>query len=164
MHALLLLAGRALLGAELVVFVFWLVVLGVVGSRFPGTFLETIVVAFHYGATFAVYAAIIESERALERRRSGKHAAAPMVNMWLALAAVALVTDSSGLALLLAEHPESTLDAVSFRMLLALNALCVGLCALDLIWLLALRVLVSLAPPRPARAEQPPAARMPLAL
>jgi hypothetical protein len=146
--AFLLRCGRVLLVLELCAFIYWVVVIGVVGAAHPQTFLGSIVSALHYTATFAVYQGIAEIVKAYEESSSGRRdvVQVQLGNMWIALAAVALVTDCTGLALAMRHNtalPEADkLDATSHNMIVALAALFVALTVVDALWLLALRILV----------------------
>jgi hypothetical protein len=136
--------GRAILGAEFLVFVYWVTCIGVVGLSDPATFDSSIVSALHYGATFALYMAIIEVERSHHASSHGHGGVeVPTSNMWLALAVVALVTDTAGLMNVARSSAFATLPHLLWVMLVVLNSLLVGMTAVDIAWLLGLRVMLA---------------------
>ena len=138
-------AGRLLLVLEFALFVYWVVVIGVVGFADPNTFLSSIASATHYGATFAVYAGISEIDKANRRVRAGKrvNVEVSMNNMWIAIAVVALVTDVASVMLVVRGTDSTFLQTAYWVLLVVLNSLFVGMTALDILWLLVLRASVA---------------------
>lgn len=138
-------AGRLILGAEFALFIYWVVVIGVVGFADPNTFLSSIASAFHYGATFAVYAGITEINKAHQRVERGRRASVEvsMSNMWLATAVVGIVTDIAGLMLVVRSNESALLSTAYFALLVTLNALFVAMTAVDIAWLLVLRASIA---------------------
>lgn len=137
--------GRLILGAEFVLFIYWCVVIGVVGFADPNTFLSSIASAFHYTATFAVYAGIVEINKAHEKVERGRRTSVEvsMSNMWLAIAVVGIVTDIAGLMLVVRGEDSAFLTTAYWALLVTLNSLFVGMTALDIAWLLVLRASVA---------------------
>jgi len=133
-------AGRVILALEFVLFVYWCVVIGVVGFADPNTFLSSIASALHYTATFAVWAGIAEITKAHDRVERGRRTniEVSMSNMWIAIAVVGMVTDIAGL-MLVVRGESGVLATAYFALLVVLNSLFVGMTALDIVWLIVLR-------------------------
>lgn len=138
-------AGRVLLLIEFGLFVYWVVAIEIVGFADPSTFLSSISSAFHYGATFAVYAGISEIAKAHRRVATGRRTEVDvsMSNMWIAIAVVGLVTDVSGLLLIVESDETSSLKPVYRVLFIVLNSLFVAMTAVDILWLCALRAAIA---------------------
>lgn len=146
----LLRAARGILVLECAAFIYWLVVIGVVTTSHPSAFVESIIAAFHYGATGALYAGMAEIRKAHASGRRDEEVNVSLSNMWIALAVVVLVTDSSGLASAVHGELRDTLSPVHYRMMLSLTAVFVALTVVDLAWLVALRVAIAVDSDAPA--------------
>jgi hypothetical protein len=138
-------AGRVILGAEFVLFIYWCVVIGVVGFSDPNTFLASLASAFHYTATFSVYAGVIEIDKAHKKVERGRRTSVEvsMSNMWIAIAVVGIVTDIAGLMLVVRGEDSAFLATAYYAILVTLNSLFVGMTAVDIAWLLVLRASIA---------------------
>lgn len=136
--------GRVILVLEFALFVFWCVLIGVIGFADPNTFLSSIASAFHYTATFAVWAGIAEITKAHSRVERGRRTEieVSMSNMWIAISVVGIVTDIAGL-MLVVRGESGVLATAYWALLVTLNSLFVGMTAIDIVWLLVLRASIA---------------------
>jgi hypothetical protein len=110
-----------------------------VGSSHNVVLADMILVALHYGATFALYAGFAELERALERRERTQCPVDDVVNMmWIGLAVVSMVTDVLSLVLAVRGPELVEIGGAMQDLVISLNALLLALTVADVAWLLAL--------------------------